>query len=60
MRVVQYDEKYKKDFIELNKAWISRMFKIEDEDIREMENIEEAIAKGGQIFFALDENGKVD
>ena len=59
MRIIQYNEKYKKDFIELNKTWISTLFKIEDEDLRELENVEEYIDKGGQIFFALDENGKV-
>ncbi|MGI6045999.1 MAG: GNAT family N-acetyltransferase [Eggerthellaceae bacterium] len=56
MQVIPYDPKYKQDFIDMNQAWISEMFKMEAEDLRELENIEEAIALGGQIFFALDEN----
>ena len=40
MKVVPYHPKYKKDFIEMNKAWISEMFLIEEEDIRELGNIE--------------------
>lgn len=52
-------ENIKNDFIEMNKAWISQMFKIEDEDMREFENIESYIEKGGQIFFAIDENEQV-
>lgn len=59
MRVVPYDVKYKNDFIEMNKTWISQMFVIEAEDIRELENIEPIIEKGGNIFFALDENNNV-
>lgn len=59
MKVVPYHPKYKKDFIEMNKLWISQMFTIEDEDIRELENIDSAIEKGGQIFFTLDDNDQV-
>ena len=59
MKIVPYDPRYKKDFIEMNKAWISGMFAMEQEDLRELEQIEPAIEKGGQIFFALDDTGAV-
>ena len=59
MTVVPYSPKYKKDFIEMNKAWISAMFAIEDEDIRELDSLEPYISRGGQIFFALDGEGAV-
>lgn len=59
MIVVPYNSKYKQDFVELNKAWITDMFTMEPEDIRELENIEPSIQKGGQIFFALDGEGNV-
>lgn len=59
MKVVPYNSKYKQDFIELNKAWISAMFVIEDEDLRELSNIEPYIKNGGQIFFAIDDTEKV-
>ena len=58
MKIVPYDSKYKEDFIEMNKAWIEDMFALEDEDLREMGNIEPCIEKGGQIFFALDDAGQ--
>lgn len=58
MRIIPYDPKYKDDFVKMNEAWISEMFKIEDEDRRELGNIEPAIEKGGQIFFALDDDGQ--
>lgn len=53
MKVVAYEPKYKKDFIEMNKEWIEKMFQLEEEDVREMENVESYIRKGGQIFFSL-------
>lgn len=59
MKVVPYDSKYKEDFIAMNKAWIEDMFILEDEDIREMGNIEPYIENGGQIFFSLDDDGQV-
>lgn len=59
MKIVPYDPKYRNDFVEMNKAWILEMFALEDEDIKEMENIESSIAKGGQIFFAIDGNEQV-
>lgn len=54
MKIVPYDPKYKQDFIELNLAWISAMFKIEQEDIRELDNIETYLEAGRQVFFAVD------
>lgn len=59
MRIVSYDPKYKDDFVEMNKAWISEMFVLEAEDVREMQNIETYIERGGQIFFALDDEENV-
>lgn len=55
MKIISYDPKYKQDFIDMNKAWISEMFRLEPEDLREPENIEDAVAAGGNIFFALDD-----
>lgn len=59
MKVVTYSPKYKKDFIEMNKAWIEKMFRLEEEDIKEMGNIEPYIQNGGQIFFSLDNDEQV-
>ena len=59
MQLVSYDPKYKQDFIQMKNAQISSMFVIENEDFRELENIEPYIKLGGQIFFELDDSGKV-
>lgn len=59
MKIVPYDPRYKNDFIELNRAWISEMFVMEPEDERELGNLEPYVKKGGQIFFAVDEEDQV-
>lgn len=59
MKIVPYDKKYKNEFIEMNKKWISEMFVLEKEDISVLENIDQAIEQGGQIFFAIDDNDEV-
>lgn len=59
MTIVPYSEKYKADFIEMNRHWIGEMFTIEPEDERELGNIEPILARGGNIFYALDESGNV-
>jgi len=59
MRVVPYNERYKNEFIEMNKKWVSEMFVLEKEDIAVLSNIEQTLAQGGQIFFAIDDNDEV-
>ncbi len=59
MKVVPYDKKYKKDFIEMNKQWITEMFVLEEEDLAVLNNIDQAIDEGGQIFFAIDDDENV-
>lgn len=59
MKIVSYDPKYKQDFIDVNRAWISEMFVMEPEDERELGNIEPYVEKGGQLFFALDDSERV-
>ena len=55
MQIVPYSPELKPAFIEMNTAWISAMFKIEDSDIEEFNAIDSAINDGAQIFFAIDE-----
>ena len=59
MKVVPYSAKYKNTFIEMNKKWISEMFKLEDEDIFILNNVEKLIEKGAEIFFTLDDEEKI-
>lgn len=59
MKIVSYSPEYKDEFVKMNKLWISSMFVMEDEDERELANIEPYIKNGGQIFFALDGNNNV-
>ena len=58
MKIIPYHPRYKEAFIEMNKAWIEAMFVLEDEDVAVLGSVEETIAQGGQIYFALDEAGE--
>lgn len=57
MEIIEYQEKYKKDFIQFNTDWIVDNFGyLEEEDQDTFQHIEESLAQGGMIYFAL-ENG---
>lgn len=56
MRIVPFEGKYRQDFIDMNKAWIIEIFhKVEKQDEKEFDQIDDYIKKGGQIFVAVDE-----
>lgn len=59
MKVVEYNEKYKQDFIELNLGWINALFEVEPEDEKVLKNIEDYIKKGANAFFTLDDDDSV-
>lgn len=59
MKIVPYDPKYKQAFIELNKLWITGMFTLEPEDVAVLENVDQSLARGAQIFFAVDGDDEV-
>ncbi|MBX3017583.1 MAG: GNAT family N-acetyltransferase [Bdellovibrionaceae bacterium] len=55
LRVVTYDPQYLPAFIALNREWIEKFFKIESNDVLQLENAETAILqRGGEILFILD------
>lgn len=57
MQIVEYAPERKQDFINLNTWWIERYFgTVEQADWDEFDHVEEMIAKGGMVFFAIDEN----
>ena len=58
MRVIEYDKKYRQDFIDFNSAWIIDNFgHLEPEDYETFEHIEDEIQDGAMIYFAVDDNG---
>lgn len=60
MKIVPYTPALLPAFQQLNRVWISRYFSIEAEDERELDRAEDVIiAKGGQIFFALEEGAEL-
>lgn len=58
MEIIEYQEKYRQDFIDLNTAWVERFFVMEEEDREILNHVEDYLEKGGMIYFAI-EDGKV-
>lgn len=55
MELIEYDSKYKEDFIQFNKDWIVDNFSfLEDEDIKTFEEIDEELTDGAMIYFAIE------
>ena len=58
MKIIEYDARYKQDFIDFNSAWIIDNFgKLESEDYETFEHIEEDMRTGAMIYFAIDDDG---
>lgn len=55
MKVVKYQEKYKRDFIDLNTAWVEKFFVMEQEDRDILEHIDDLLGSGAMIFAAVEE-----
>ena len=51
--IIDYEPKYAKDFLQLNKEWIEKYFKLEEEDKKTLENPDQKIIQpGGAIKLA--------
>ena len=54
IQIISYEPKYKAAFKDLNVAWISKYFELEDADFKVLDNPERAILdQGGSIYIAL-------
>jgi len=60
IRIVDFKPQYKQAFIEINEAWISKDYVLEELDKKELYNPEENILRGGgAILIALHNNEPV-
>lgn len=55
MEISEYQEKYKKDFIRLNTAWVEKYFIMEQADREILENVDELLNSGAMIYFAVED-----
>lgn len=52
--IIDYQPQYKNDFRQLNEEWIKAFFKLEEQDVKVLNEPESYILeKGGHIFFAV-------
>lgn len=58
MEIIEYDKKYKNEFIRLNTEWLNRFFMVEPVDQDMMDRVEELIENGAMVYFAI-ENDEV-
>lgn len=57
MKVIQFEEKYRQDFIDFNTDWIISNFGfLEEHDKETFEKIDEHLKAGAMIFFAVENN----
>ncbi|KAI9359537.1 hypothetical protein BD770DRAFT_386266 [Pilaira anomala] len=47
--VITFDARYKQDFKELNLAWVTQLFEVEESDIKQLESPEESILHAGVV-----------
>lgn len=56
MEIISYQEEYKKDFVELNLVWIKKYFKVESQDVKMLNDVEELLKKGAAVYFAVEQD----
>lgn len=56
MEIIKYQQRFKKDFIELNIAWVEKYWVMEQADRDILEHVEELLEKGSMIFFAVEDD----
>lgn len=59
MKIISYRPEYREAFVQLNTEWLNRFFWVESFDQYAMDYVEELIAQGAMVFFALDDDGDV-
>lgn len=55
MKIVPYSAQYRQAYVDFNTAWIKKWFVLEPADVEVLEHVEDHIAAGGMVFFALDQ-----
>ncbi|MCD8024129.1 MAG: GNAT family N-acetyltransferase [Candidatus Gastranaerophilales bacterium] len=55
MKIIQFEERYRQDFIDFNTDWIISNFGfLEEHDIETFDKIDDELKKGAMIFFAVE------
>ena len=56
LEIIEYQKRYKKDFIELNIGWVERYFEMEQADRDVLENVDKLMEDGAMIYFAVEDD----
>src|SRR5690348_1787393 len=52
-RIRNFEPRFREAYKALNLEWISKYFKVEKKDLEQVDNPEECLREGGQIFFVV-------
>ena len=55
MKIIEYDSKYRDDFVRLNTERLTKLYYIESYDQYAMDHVEELIEKGSMVYFAIED-----
>lgn len=59
MKIIPYESKYAKAFLDINVEWLSDMFVVEDYDFQVLSNPHKYILENGEIWLAQSDSGEV-
>jgi N-acetylglutamate synthase-like GNAT family acetyltransferase len=59
MNLIPFEQKYAKDFLDINVEWLSEMFVVEDYDFQVLSNPKKHILKNGEIWLAQNDQGEI-
>ncbi len=51
MEIIEWDPKYRNDFVRLNTEWLTKLYYIESFDQYSMDHVDELIAKGAMVLL---------
>lgn len=54
MEIIEYQEKYKNDFVKLNTAWLKRFYTVEPFDQDTMDRVDELVQNGAMVYLAVE------
>ena len=59
MKLIPYEKKYAKNFLDINAEWLSEMFVVEDYDFKVLSDPEKYILGTGEIWLAMNAIGEI-
>ena len=56
MEIVPYAKEYRDAFVELNEAWLEKLYTVEGHDRWQMDHVGDIVHEGGMAYFAVEDD----